>query len=61
MRMKTPNRHQVFLETGAAIAVALTCTSVSTAQELRSSDIMYPHASLGNPRAERSRLVDGLA
>ena len=35
-----------------AIAVALACTDVSTAQQLRSSDIMYPHASLGAPRPE---------
>ncbi|HEX2335501.1 MAG TPA: serine hydrolase [Hyphomicrobiaceae bacterium] len=37
-----PNRRQVLLGTGTAIAAALACTSVSTAQELRSSDIMYP-------------------
>jgi CubicO group peptidase (beta-lactamase class C family) len=53
MRMKKPNRRQVFLGIGAAIAVALACTGVSTAQELRSSDIMYPtlHWELLEPRA----------
>jgi CubicO group peptidase (beta-lactamase class C family) len=40
--MKKPNRRQVFSGAGAAIAVALARTGVSTAQELRSSAIMYP-------------------
>ena len=53
MRMKEPNRRQVVLGAGAAMAVALARTGVSTAQELRSSDIMYPthHWELLEPSA----------
>ena len=59
MRIKKLSSRQVFLGIGAAVAVVLAGTDVSTAQKLRSSDIVYPtlHWEL---LAERSRLVRGL-
>src|SRR4029077_5612529 len=42
MRVKEPNRRQVFSGAGAAIAVTLARTSVSAAQDMRPSDMMYP-------------------
>ena len=53
MRIKKLSRRQVFLGIGAAVAVALAGTDVSTAQELRSSDIVYPtlHWELLEPSA----------
>ena len=53
MRIKKLSSRQVFLGIGAAVAVALAGTDVSTAQKLRSSDIMYPtlHWELLEPSA----------